>query len=136
MKIFINICFVIVNIFSPLYAQNMASGQPQILRKGSNPFNQIEGTQFIDGAVLPYMKRTVDVINKLKPEDYNGRDLAISDIIFSYEYLDTGKVLHIWATSSLGVSSAGAHIYFDLLTNDVKEYRIVEVSREDALTSD
>ena len=136
MKILINICFVIVNIFSSLYAQNMASGQPQILRKESNPFNQIEGTQFIDGAVLPYMKRTVDVINKLKPEDSNVRDLVISDIVFSYEYLDAGKVLHIWATSSLGVSSAGAHIYFDLITNDVKEYRIVEVSRDDALISD
>lgn len=136
MKILVNICFVVISIFSSLHAQSIASGQPQILRKGSNPFNQIEGTQFTDGAVLPYMKRTVDVINKLKPEDSNVRDLVISDVVFSYEYLDAGKVLHIWATSSLDVSSAGVHIYFDLLTNDVKEYRIVEVYREDALPSD
>ena len=121
---------ITVNLLCAHDKQSLA----QILPDDISPYNAIEGTRLIDGAVLPFLFKAIEIENALKPDTM--QEPKINETVFSYEYLDAGKVLHIWLAGRASHTLAGIHMYFVVSSGELIEFRIVEVSREDALTSD
>ena len=122
--------FITVNL---LCAQDKQS-PAQILPDDINPYNAIEGTQLMDGAVLPFLLKAIEIENALKPDTM--QEIKISDTVFSYEYLDAGKVLHIWLTGRVRHTLAGIHMYFVVSSGELSEFRIEKVSQKESFLSD